>query len=107
MTEKMIGNLLRAWTLSSRLNARNVPATASAVARAEAVVGRPIPEELIAVYQYSNGGAFLEGNLMLDPIEGQERSLASNGDWLRACGWPIPRELLVFGSNGCGDQFGL
>ena len=45
---------------------------------------------------------------MIEPLSGEADSgLVGMSDRLRGWDWPIPDELLVFGTDGGGDPFGL
>jgi hypothetical protein len=59
----------------------------------------------------ANGGASLQGNLMLYPLlppgAGETLALTTAAGLLRSPGWFVPDDLVVFGGDGSDDLFGL
>jgi hypothetical protein len=82
------------------------------VAHAEHALGRSLPDTARALYSATSGGAFLSGNLNLhpllpDPTDDEALALTTASGLLRSWEWPVPEDLVVFGDNGAGEQFGL
>lgn len=103
-----LDRVLAAWRLSPASHQLEEPADDETIATAERALGRLLPEGLKALYRFSNGMAPLGGNLMVESLTGSEdRGLVGFGDRLRGWGWPIPDQVLMFGSNGGSDLFGL
>ena len=105
----MLESVLASWRLSAPLHEPEEPATAQALEEAQAALGRQLPDAAVALFRAYRGGSFLGGNLAIYPplADGPEDlSLATASDLLRSWDWPIPEELVVFGDNGAGDQFG-
>lgn len=103
-----IERVLQAWRLSPDLHQFNEPADEATLGAAESALGRPLPAGLRALYQFSDGMAPLNGNLIVEPLAASEDSgLVGFSDRLRASEWPIPDEVLMFGGNGGDDLFGL
>ena len=100
--------VVRAWELSAELHRLNAPASDEAIELAEGDLERELPSALRAIYEMSDGAAFLEENLRVAPlgVPAPRSGLVTLGDELRDAQWPIPTELLVFGSDGQGDQLG-
>ena len=63
--------------------------------------------DVVDLYRQCNGADILEGNLVIDPLDGQTLSLVQSGDFLRKAEWPIPEDALVFGGDGCDDLYAL
>jgi len=99
--------ILAAWAASSGLHAPAAPASDSDVAGAVTALGRRLPQALVELYRAHDGGSWLQGNLGLLPLAGDELSLARASDSYRSWDWPVPDEVVVFGADGGGDPFGL
>jgi hypothetical protein len=104
--------VLRAWDLSSELHEPAPAASRDEVAHAEHALGRSLPDTARALYSTTNGGSFLNGNfnlhpLLPDPKDEAALSLTTASGLLRSWEWPVPEDLVVFGDNGAGEQFGL
>ena len=101
-----LDDVIAAWRVDpdSELTA---PASDATIEAAERALGRPIPDELRRLYALSDGMSVVGGNLMIEPLTSGEGGLVGLGERLRAWGWPIPDEVLVFGGNGGSDQFGM
>jgi len=108
-----LDRVLDSWRLSGPTHQLNEPADDRTIAEAERAVGRPLPDTLKRLYRFSNGMQPLGGNLVVVPLLDAERvdtevvGLVNLADRMRSWQWPIPDEVLVFGGNGAGDQFGL
>jgi hypothetical protein len=106
----MLENVLTAWELTADRHAPEPPASPKALEEAQRTLGRRLPPAALALYAAHGGGSFLGGNLGIHPPVGDgpdDLSLATASKLLRSWDWPIPEELVVFGDNGAGDQFGL
>ena len=100
--------VLDVWRMTAPRHNVNPPATDDDVLRAEVRLGRPLPEQLERFVRFSNGGEFLDGNLMFHELINDEGTgIVDLADELRASDWPIPDDLLVLGSDGAGDPIGL
>jgi hypothetical protein len=75
----------------------------------EGALGRRFPPDLSDLYSESDGCELLEGNLNFVPLATKAGTigLADLSDELRGNGWAVPDELLVFGSDGQGNQLGI
>ena len=94
--------VLAAWDASSALHSPNPGASPDGLERAQADIGRPLPEDALELYRELDGGSLLHGNLNLLPLlpEGVTLALTTSSDLLRSWDWAIPDELLVFGDDG-------
>jgi hypothetical protein len=101
--------VIAAWNASAELHSPNPGASSDGLQRAQADIGRPLPEDAVDLYRELDGGSLLHGNLNLLPLlpEGVTLAVTTSSDLLRSWDWPIPDELLIFGDNGAGDQFGI
>lgn len=104
-----LDRVLTAWRLSPASHQLQAPPAADeAIAEAERAVGRPLPHALKALYGFGNGISALGGNLEVVPLfDGETGGLVDFGTTLRSSQWPIPDQVLAFGSNGADEQFGL
>lgn len=107
-----IASVLLAWRLTEPFHRPTAGATAEQFVEAERAVGRRLCDDLRSLYAASDGGEFLWGNLMLEPLfpptdDPTMLALTTASSQLRSSGWPIPESLLVFGSDGTDDLFGL
>lgn len=103
-----LDRVLAAWGLSPAIHDLRKPASRELIAEAERRLGRAIPDALKSLYRFSDGLSALGGNLALDPLVDREGGgLVNLGDRLRRADWPIPDDVLVFGSNGADELFGL
>jgi hypothetical protein len=112
MSVEPLPQVLRAWGLSHELHEQAPAASPEEIAHAEHALGRRLPETARHLYLSTSGGSFLSGNLnlhRLSPREGDDSVLAltTASDLLRSWQWPVPQDLVVFGDNGAGEQFGL
>lgn len=100
--------LIEAWQLAPKVQELGQPASAEAIAAAERTLSFTLPAELRALYLFSDGAGLVGGNLSYYPLRARDGiSLEASSAQLRQWKWPIPEEVLVFGGNGCGEQFGL
>ena len=110
-TGAAIRQVLDAWALTAALHDPEPAASEANLDNAEHALGRQLPLDARAVYRTANGGAFLQGNLMLYPLlppDAHETvSLTTAAGLLRSWGWRVPDKLVVFGGDGSDDLFGL
>lgn len=98
----------RAWTATAWLHEPRPPASPDALNSVEQSIGRPLPDAFRELYQRHDGGSWLGGNLVLMPLQtGGELSVARASATHREWDWPVPDELVLFGSDGGGDPVGL
>jgi hypothetical protein len=104
-----IQKLIEVWSLSSDIHSFHSPAIESDLKSLEKKIGHRLPSSFREFYLFSNGANLLSDNLRVYPLEGTDESLGlSNASaQLRAGNYPIPDEILVFGSNGSDDLFGI
>ena len=99
--------LLAAWSASAGLHHPGAPASPADLTTVEAALGRHLPDALRELYLHHDGGSWVGGDLQLLPLLGDElgvaRASAAHRDW----GWPVPEEVVLFGSDGGGDPFGV
>jgi hypothetical protein len=105
--ENLDPRVLAAWAASAWLHEPGPPAPASALPDAERSLGRRLPPAFVELYRAHDGGSWLQGDLQLMPLAGGELSVTRAADSHRSWDWPIPAEVVVFGSDGGGDPFGL
>jgi hypothetical protein len=103
----MIDQLLEAWRLSSERHELQAGASDAEIAAAEDHLGRSLPEPARALYRATDGAFLLDGNLIVYPLRAEKLGLVAMSDWLRSVKWTIPDEVVVFGSDGADDSFGL
>jgi hypothetical protein len=106
MSVRDIDAILSSWT-SSGACTLSLGATIAQLHEAESNLCRTFPEEFFELYRRCNGADVLDGNIQLYPLDGGDLSVAHSSEFLRASGWPIPEELVIFAGNGGGDSFGL
>lgn len=99
--------VFRAWAASPALHAPKPPARAEQIDSLEKSLSFVLPSAMRDLYRRSNGGQFLGGNVILHPLEGTDLSVARASAFLRAANWPIPAQLVILGSDGQGDPWGL
>ncbi len=102
-----IKQLVGSWHASGELHALSEGASAEEIEVFEESAGWQLPIEWRELYALVNGADLFEGNLRLDPLLGNDRSLLENSDSWRHDDWPVPDELWVAGSDGEGNPFGL
>jgi hypothetical protein len=99
---------LEAWTATSWLHEPGPPASAGDLEAVEQVVGRNLPQAFRELYERHDGGSWLRNDVQLMPLlTGGELSVARASTTYREWEWPIPDEVVIFGSDGGGDPFGL
>jgi len=97
-----------AWTATAWLHEPGPPASLGELESVERTVGRRLPEAFRELYQRHDGGSWLGGDLSLMPLlSGDDLSVARASTVHRAWDWPVPDEVVIFGSDGCGDPLGL
>ena len=111
-TGAAIRQVLDAWALTAEMHEPEPAASEAELGRAARGLGRQLPADARAVYRTANGGAFLQGNLMLYPLlppggDDETLALTTASGLLRSWKWRVPDELVVFGSDGSDDLFGL
>jgi hypothetical protein len=109
MAADSLERVLAAWNASAGLHSPNPGASSDGLQRAQDEIGRPLPDAAVELYRELDGGSLLHGNLNLLPLlpEGVTLAVTTSADLLRSWDWPIPDELLIFGDDGSGDQFGI
>lgn len=109
MAVDSLAKVLAAWDASARLHSPNPGASSDGLERAQSDIGRPLPDDAVDLYRELDGGSLLHGNLNLLPLlpDGVTLAVTTSSDLLRSWDWPIPDELLIFGGDGSGDQFGI
>lgn len=102
------GRVLAAWTATAWLHEAGPPASLGDLESVEQAVGRRLPQTLRELYQRHDGGSWLGGDLALLPlVSGGDLSVASASTAHREWDWPVPDEVVIFGSDGGGDPLGL
>jgi len=104
--------LIEAWNRSADLHAIAPGADPEEIDEAEQRLGRRLPPAMRSLYEAMNGGDLVEGDLTIHPLlpepgDDDALTLVGASDFLRDAEWPIPPELVVFGSSGTGEPFGL
>jgi hypothetical protein len=99
--------VLAAWHATAWFHEPGAPAAPGALESAEEAIGRRLPDALRELYVRHDGGSWLGGDLTLAPLLGDELSVARASAPHRGWDWPVPDEVVVFGSDGGGDPFGL
>lgn len=100
--------VLAAWTATAWLHEPRPPASLDDLELVEQSIGRPLPGALRELYQRHDGGSWLEGDLVLMPLQiSGELSVAQASKAHREWDWPVPDELVLFGSDGGGDPLGV
>jgi hypothetical protein len=102
----VLQQIIDAWRLAPALNHFGPTLEPGAIDTAERQLGRPLPTDLITLYGLGDGFSVVGGNLFLDPLTG-EMGLPGHSDQLREWGWENPPDVLMFGTNGGGELFGL
>lgn len=98
----------RAWMATGWLHEPRPPASPDELDSVEQSIGRPLPDAFRELYQRHDGGSWLGGDCVLLPLQtGGELSVAQASGAHREWGWPVPDELVLFGSDGGGDPMGL
>jgi hypothetical protein len=100
--------VVAAWKATAWMHEPRPPASLDELESVEQAIGRPLPGALRELYQRHDGGSWLEGDLVLMPLlTGGELSVAQASKAHRDWGWPVPDEVVIFGSDGGGDPLGL
>jgi hypothetical protein len=100
--------VLAAWTATAWLHEPRPPASLDELESVEQTIGRPLPGAFRELYQRYDGGSWLTGDLFLMPLQtGGELSVAQASKTHREWDWPVPDELVLFGTDGGGDPLGL
>jgi hypothetical protein len=100
--------VVAAWAATSWLHEPGPPASPSDVQFVEQAVGRTLPQAVRDLYQRHDGGTWVGGDLSLMPLlSGGDVSVARASAAHRRWGWPVPDEVVIFGSDGGGDPLGL
>jgi hypothetical protein len=99
--------VIEAWARSAEFHELETPASENDVSVVEELLGRTFSAEFRALYEVSNGGHYVEGNLMLDRLRGggSYESVATFSDEIREAGVPLPPEIVVFGGDGSDALF--
>ena len=100
--------LLAAWTATAWFHEPGPPGSPGDLESVEEAVRRRLPEALRQLYLRHDGGSWLGGDLALLPLlSGGDLSVARASAAHRGWGWPVPDEVVIFGSDGGGDPLGL
>jgi hypothetical protein len=100
--------VVAAWTTTAWLHEPGAPGSLSDVESVEQAIGRRLPDAIRELYQRWDGGSWLSDDLALMPLRhGDDLSVARASTAYRAWGWPVPDEVVIFGSDGGGDPFGV
>lgn len=101
--------VIRAWELSAPLHETRDPADQGRINAVSEKLGRAFPPAFAALFEISDGLSLVRGNLMIDSLQpvGGSLSIETNSDQLREWRWPIPPELVMFGSGGSDGLFGI
>jgi hypothetical protein len=100
--------LLAAWTATAWLHEPRPPGSLGDLESVEEAVRRRLPQALRELYLRHDGGSWLGGDLALMPLlSGGDLSVARASAAHREWNWPVPDEVVIFGSDGGGDPFGL
>jgi hypothetical protein len=103
---KAIESIVRSWRATENTTLQP-GASDKEMDEAARKLGRPLSNEARALYALCNGAYVTDGNFMLHPLDGDEFSLVRASDGFRANQWPIPDEVVIFGSDGQGGSFGF
>jgi SMI1 / KNR4 family (SUKH-1) len=98
-----------AWDRTSSRHDLNPPASDEEIGRAEVKLGRKLPNSLRAIYRRGDGGGYLDGNLMIEPLASRESfsGLVRLTKDMRRQGLDIPPEVVVFANDGSDALYGL
>jgi hypothetical protein len=100
--------VLAAWTATAWLHEPGPPASPGDVESVEQAVGRRLSPAFRELYQRHDGGSWLGGDLALLPLlSGGDLSVERASTAHREWDWPVPDEVVIFGSDGGGDPLGL
>jgi len=103
-----LDRVLAAWELFPGSTPWPPPATPEQFAEVDRAIGRPLPRSLRRIYERADGLRILEGNLQFESTAGRAyQGLGGMSEELRARGWLIPDQVLMFGGNGSDEVFGL
>ena len=82
MAAESLDKVLAAWSASADLHSPNPGAPPHDLERAQAEIGRPLPEDAIELYRELDGGELLHGNLNLLPLlpEGVTLAVTTSSD---------------------------
>jgi hypothetical protein len=101
--------LVNALHASASLHELQEPASEEVFQKVERKLGRRLPHDVRSLYDFSDGMALVEGNLVIEALRtNQEFSgLSDLTSELRARGHQIPPEAVVFGDDGSDSLFAL
>jgi hypothetical protein len=100
--------VLAAWDATAWLHEPGPPASSGDLESVEQAVGRRLPPAFRELYKRHDGGSWLGGDLALLPLlGGGDLSVVRASTAHREWDWPVPDEVVIFGSDGGGDPFGL
>lgn len=103
----IIERVLRAWAASPSFHVLHGPAGAEQIDTVQKTLGVVLPQSASDLYRFSNGGQVVGGNVVFHPLQGCDLSIERASQFLRATDWPVPAQLLIMGSDGQGDPWGL
>ena len=97
--------VVEAWTATSWLHEPSPPASAGDLEAVEQLVGRRLPQAFRELYERHDGGSWLRNDVQLMPLlSGGELSVARASTTYREWEWPIPDEVVIFGTKATGDE---
>jgi hypothetical protein len=86
----------------------NKPANESDIIETETKFGISFSETIKSFYLFSDGISAFDGNLNIYQINGNDDFCVKNAsDAYRNWKWVIPKEMIIFGDDGCGGPFGF
>lgn len=103
----IIERVLRAWAASPSFHVLHGPAGAEQIDTVQKTLGVVLPQSASDLYRFSNGGQVVGGNVVFHPLQGCDLSIERASQFLRAADRPVPAQLLIMGSDGQGDPWGL
>lgn len=104
-----MAQVLSAWE-AVRAHVHTAPGVpAHLLVQAAQRLGRPLPEDVTDLYRASDGVRIGEEDLTLLPLLGDDETLGAleAADQHRSWGWLIPPDLLVLGSDGSDELYGV
>ena len=100
-----LASIIQAWRLVPE-HEFGPPLATAQIESAERRFGRQLPTSVVELYGAGDGMSVLGGNLSINALTG-DMAVPGFSDQLREWDWPIPAQVVAFGSNGGGDIFGL
>jgi hypothetical protein len=103
----MLDKLISAWRFETRLCNVSAPIEADVEFAFREALPSVATNLLIPLFRRTAGVSIAEGNTVVYRPIGPYPSAAISSSQLRGWKWPIPKNVTVFGDNGCGEQFGI